>query len=505
MSTFWRNWSSGQRLSAVVIAMAVLFSLAWSFTASPGESWKVLLEPRLGRNSTEFSELRNLLDSEGVPWRLSQKADAGRFEIEVRSGEDYRKALLLAAEYGLVDGDRAEDPEPGLFGGGLTDTSEKSRLRREEAQVRKIEKQIRRYHEISTVDLVITHGKSGRYATDQDTPDTALVLLQLKDPAPSSHLPARKAETVRKMVSKAFAIQGENIQVVDNNMRDYPGGPAGLKEALARDLREEARAEIRSFIEALYLGIFDAKQLRLGVFIDSPAAESASATGALPREEPSAQQGGEADSSLVAGEESRPQEPAAPTPRPGAEGGKEKYRVQVNLVLDIAAVKEHMARRNLALGGSRAAEGASGLAGRIEAYEREQEELLARQLPHENVRVTVSTEAFSRPAAEVASAPAFFTGLFADGVDLTWLSDPYIYGGGGALLLSLLLASLARIRARRKSRMVVEAAEAICSATCRETLEAVDQAGSLVRSNEETSRAVVKMWLSENPEVGLET
>lgn len=487
-----------------MIALAVLFSLAWSFTAGPTESWKVLLEPRLGRNSTEFSELRNLLDSEGILWRLSQKAEASRFEIEVHSGADYRKALLLAAEHGLVDGDRDEKPDSGLFGGGLTDTAEKSRLRREEAQVRKIEKQIRRYHEISTVDLVITHGRSGRYATDKDTPDTALVLLQLKDLAPSSHLPAMKAETVRKMVSKAFAIKEENIQVVDNNMRDYPGGPADLKEALARDLREEARAEIRSFIETLYRGIFDEKQLRLGVFIDSLSAGAANETGSVPRAESPAQQGGGADSSLVAGEESRPQEPAAPTLTRGGERRKEKYRVQVNLVLDIAAVKEHMARRDLALGGSRVTVDSS-LMGRIETYEREQEQLLARQLPHENVRVTVSTEAFSRPEAKVASAPAFFTGLFAAGVDFTWLADPYIYGGGGALLLSLLLLSLARIRARRKSRMVVEAAEAICSATCRETLEAVGQAGNLVRGNAGTSKAVVKMWLSENPEVGLET
>ena len=57
----------------------------------------------------------------------------------------------------------------------------------------------------------------------------------------------------------------------------------------------------------------------------------------------------------------------------------------------------------------------------------------------------------------------------------------------------------------REVDFVVEAAEAICSATCRETLEAVGQAGNLVRGNAGTSKAVVKMWLSENPEVGLET
>ena len=485
--------------------MAVLFSLAWSFNASPTESWKVLLEPRLGRNSTEFSELRNLLDAEGVPWRLSQKAEASRFEIEVRSGDDYRKALLLAAEHGLVDGDRDEDLDSGLFGSSLTGTSEKSRLKRADAQVRKIEKQLRRYHEIFSADLVITQGKSGRYATDQDTPDTATVLLQLKDPSPSSRLPAMKAETVRKLVSKTFTIKDENIQIIDNNMWEYPGGSAGLKEALARDLREEARAEIRSFIEVLYVGIFEAKQFRLGIFVDSPAAGATRETGSLPRDNSAAQQGGGADASLVAEEESRPQEPAAAIPGGGGDRRKEKYRVQVNLVLDIAAVKEQMARRDHALGGRRAPGADGDLAGRIDAYEREQEKLLARQLPHENVRVTVSTEAFSRPETEVASAPAFFTGLFADGVDFTWISDPYIYGGGGALLLSLLLLSFARIRTRRKSRLAIEAAEAICSATCRETLEAVDQAGSLVRSNSETSTAVVKMWLSENPEAVLET
>ncbi len=504
MSTFWRNWSSGQRLSAVVIAMAVLFCVAWSFSARSVESWKVLLEPRLGRNSTEFNELRNLLDAEGVPWRLSQKAEARRFEIEVRSGDDYRKALLLAAEHGLVDGDREEELDSGLFGGGLADTSEKNRLRREQAQVRKIEKQIRRYHEISSVDLVITPGKSGRYAADQDTPDTALVLLQLKDSSPSSHLPAMKAETVRKMVSKAFAISEEDIQIVDNNMRDYPGGSAGLREALARDRQEEARAEIRAFIEALYLDVFEPKQLRLGIFVDGPVAAAAGETGSVPQKSsPSGQQEG-ADSSLVVGPKPPRQEPVAARAASVAAQAKVNYRVKVNLVLDIAAVKEHMGRRLQALGAGSPPGAEAGMAARVEAYEREQEELLARQLPHENVLVTVSTEAFSRPQAEVASAPAFFTGLFADGIDFTWLSDPYIYGGGGALLLSLLFVSLVRIRRGRRNRLAVEAAEAICSATCRETLEAVDQAGSQVRNNTESSRAVVKMWLSENPETAIE-
>lgn len=498
MSTIWRKWSPGQRLSVVVIAVAVLTSIAWSYTAGTTESWQVLLEPRSGRNSDEFNELISLLDADGISWRLSQKAEASRFEIEVRAGLEYRKAFLLAAEHGLVDGDREDDLDQGLFRGGLTDTSEKSRLRQEQGRVRKMEKALRRYPGISTVDLVINHGKPGRYATDQDTPDTAVVSLQLKDP--STPLPARVAEKVRKTLHSAFGIKVENIEIIDSNMRDYPRGPAGIEAALARDRREEVRNGIRSFIERLYLGVFEKAQFRLGVFVDNPAAGPVGGTDSVPGGNSAVEDGTGADPSLAGGAESRPAQPAPSSPRQEPAPLREKYQVQVNLVLDISAVKKQLARRAQLLENEGATGSATGLAGRVESYEREQEELLARQLPHEDVRVTVTTEAFIKPQTEAAAPPGFFTGLFAGGWEFTWMSDPYISGGGGALVLAFLGFCLMRIRARRKRRLVIETAEAICSDVCRDTLEAVDEAGSLVRSSPDTSTAVVKMWLSESPD-----
>lgn len=504
MSTLWRNWSSGQRFSVSVIVLAVLVSLALSYTAGTTESWQVLPGIRLGRNSDEFNELISSLDSEGIPWRFSQKTETSRFEIEVSSRADYRKALLLASENGLVEGDREEDLGGGLFGVGLTDTAEKARWGREENQIRKVERQVRGYPGISSIDLIIKHGKPGRFATDQDTPDTAVVLLRLKDSF--TYLPPGIAEGVRKVVNGAFSIEAGNIQIVDNNGRGYPGGSAGFDGALARDLREEVHSDISSFIAGLYLGVFEKEQFRLGVFVDSPPVEAVQETGSAPGAQSPVEEGAGADPAL-AREAQQPGEPGRepvpdlqPPPGSRQELLKEKYRVQVNLVLDITAVKEHMARLEQVLESEGTPGSSAGLAGRIEIYERQQEERLARLLPYENVRVMVNTEAFSKPQAQAAAAPPFFTGLLARGWDFAWFSDPYIYGGGGALLLALLVSCLLRIRARRKRRLESEAADAIRSEACRDTLDAVDQAGSLVRSSPETSTAVVKMWLSESPQ-----
>ena len=477
MSTLWRNWSSGQRISVVVVLTTLVSLFLWSYTARSTETWKALFEARLGRNSDELRELLARLDTEEIPWRLNQKTDGRKFDIQVRPGDDYKKALLLAAENGLID--EEEDSEgQGFFGGGLTDTPERARLRLEQVKIRKVEKAIRCHPGISFVDLVIKHGKSGRFATDRDTPDTAVVLLRMIDS--TTRLVTREAETIRKLVSSAFAIEVERIQIVDSNMRDYPGGPDGLAEVMARDLRAEVQKDISEVIEGLYLGVFAKEQFRLGVIIDDIAVDSPKTGASVPVTE--AEAPGEAT-----GES-----------RPGTANLKLKYRATVSLVLDIGAVKEVLARRDQLLESEKPAS-ANGFAGRLKAFEREQEEFLARQLPLDNARVTVKTEAFFRTETKEAGAPSFIAGLFEKDWKLGPLSDASIYAGGG-FVMTLLAYGLFKIRARRKRGLELELAASNRTDACRETLDAVEKAGRLARNTPEVSSAVVKMWLSEGQE-----
>lgn len=481
MSTLWRNWSSGQRISVVVVFATLVSLFLWSYTAGSAETWEVLFETRLGRNSDELRELLVRLDTEEIPWRLNQKTDGRKFDVQVRPGDDYKKALLLAAENGLVD-EEGDSEDQGLFGGGLTDTPERARLRLEQVKSRKVEKAIRCHPGISFVDLVIKHGKSGRFATDQDTPDTAVVLLRMIDS--TTRLVTREAETIRKLVSSAFAIEVERIQIVDSNMRDYPGGADDLAEVMAQDLRVEVQKDISEVIEGLYLGVFAKEQFRLGVIIDDIAVDSPKAGASVPVTE--AEAPGEA-----AGES-----------RPGTANLKLKYRATVSLVLDIGAVKEVLARRDQLLEIEKPAS-ASGFAGRLKAFEREQEEFLARQLPLDNARVTVKTEAFFRTETKEAGAPSFIAGLFEKDWELGSLSDASIYAGGG-FVMTLLAYCLFTIRARRKRGLELELAASNRTDACRETLDAVEKAGRLARNTPEVSSAVVKMWLSEGREPAAE-
>ena len=486
MSTLWRNWSSGQRIS-VVVAFTTLVSLfLWSYTGGSTETWKVLFEARLGRNSDELRELLARLDTEEIPWQLNQKTDGRKFDIQVRSGDDYKKALLLASENGLVDEEEGAEDQ-GLFGGGLTDTPERTRLRLEQAKIRKVEKAIRCHPGISFVDLVIKHGKAGRFATDQDTPDTAVVLLRMRDS--TARLVTREAETIRKLVSSAFAIEVERIQIVDSNMRDYPSGSDGLAEVMARDLRAEVQGDISEVIEGLYLGVFAKEQFRLGVIVDDIAVDGSKAGGSkagasVPATEVEAS-GGVVAAGSAAGE-----------PRPGTANLKLKYRATVSLVLDIGAVKEVLARRDQLLESGGRPASVDGFAGRLKAFEREQEEFLARQLPLDNARVTVKTEAFFRTETKEAGAPSFIAGLFEKDWKLGSFSDASIYAGGG-FVMTLLAYGLFRIRARRKRGLELELAASNRTDACRETLDAVEKAGRLARNTPDVSSAVVKMWLNE--------
>ena len=444
MRNLWRNWSKAQRLAAVIIITVGLVGIVWTYAAGTSETWQVLLETRLGRNSDELRELLARLDTEEIPWQLSQGAKASKFEIEVHSGPDYRRALLLASENGLVDDEASgEGIGQGLFGGGLTDTLEKSRM----ARSRTVEKAIRWYPGVTSVDLVIKYGKEGKFAADKDTPATAVVLLRMKDSA--SRLDVKEAGAIRKIVYSAFGIKEENLQILDSNGRDYSEGSEGL----ARDLRVEVRSEICEVIEDLCLGAYEKKQFRLGVIVDSIEAQRSDR--------------------------------------------EAKYKVNVNLVLDIGAVKQVLERRDDLLE-ARGNPATTDFAARIDEYEREQEEFLARQLPLDNVRVTVNTEAFFNSQTEEAAAPPFFPGFFNRDWGLGWLSDPYIYGGGGLGLVFLLFCCFLGIRSRRKRRFETEVADALCADACRETLLAVDQAGRLARNSPEVSTAVVKMWLSDS-------
>ena len=268
-------------------------------------------------------------------------------------------------------------------------------------------------------------------------------------------------------------------------MRDYPGGPDGLAEAMARDLRAEVQKDISEVIEGLYLGVFAKEQFRLGVIVDDIAVDGPKAGATVPATEE------EASGEVVGAAETTGE------PQPGTANLKLKYRATVSLVLDIGAVKEVLARRDQLLEGEEKPAFADGFAGRLKAFEREQEEFLARQLPLDNARVTVKTEAFFRTETKEAGAPSFIAGLFEKDWKLGSLSDVSIYAiyAGGGFVMTLLVYCLFKLRARRKRGLELELEASNRTVACRETLGAVERAGRLARNTPEVSSAVVKLSL----------
>ena len=81
MRNLWRNWSKAQRLAAVIIITVGLVGIVWTYAAGTSETWQVLLETRLGRNSDDLRELLARFDTEEIPWKLSQVANASKLEI----------------------------------------------------------------------------------------------------------------------------------------------------------------------------------------------------------------------------------------------------------------------------------------------------------------------------------------------------------------------------------------------------------------------------------------
>ena len=454
MSRLWKSLSRRQRFCAVVLVLAGVVSVAWTLGGGARGPYQPLLETSLGEKSVELRELLSRFEKEKIDWYSSRVTD-GRVTIEVRAGADYQSAVFLAAEQGFDFGESTTF-DSGLFGvNPLVDSSDRLRMRLEHSRVRTVERSIGWYPNVESVHLVIQRAKPGRYARDTDKHDSAAVILRLKDGV--SRLPAREATTIRKLVASAFTISEEHIQVVDDSMRDYSGTE---EEPVAIENRVDLAERIKEVVTALYRAVYDDSEFRLGVLVD-------------------ASQSSDGD---------------------GSSGSAGHSRVRINLVLDVAAVKRVLARRDLLIGAVPQLLTPEVMRRRLDEYEAEQARFLGEQIPVGDVQAVVKSEVFQAAAGNVPSLEA----LVKKGTQLGWGQLGLIWAGSFVTFL-FLSWSLFRRRSSASYGVVSPVEQAPPGSdgsvggdeVCVSVLDASRRANTRARECPEVAASVVRFWLDE--------
>jgi flagellar biosynthesis/type III secretory pathway M-ring protein FliF/YscJ len=448
---FWGRLGPARRLALVLLAAAFACALVLGGLWSGPGGYQLLVESRAGEGTQELRSLLSLLEASQVAWRSRNRSD-GSLIIEVRAGADYKRAIFLAAEHGFASG-RGANLDWLYQKSDFGESSEKFRERIEETKRRMIEDAIRCAPNIASASLIVRRAPAPIYAREVARPSSAAVALRLKPGV--QRLEAREAATIRDLISGAFNVERENIQITDDRLNSYPHSGAALE---GLDFEEQKCRQIRQVVLELYRGRYRPEEFRLGVLVDVSSRAS------------------ESEDEAAADSEAGPRRRQRASP--GAVRG-----IRVNLVLDIEAVKRKLIHETELLGDAR-----GDLAFSIERYVHREKAFLENQTGAE---VTVVAEVFSghegAPAAAQLAAAAEAhrpAGLFG------------VVAAGGLLLLSLVLL----LRQRRKTPAAPAEASPAGFSACEETLEAVRAAGKAVAERPEVAAAIVKLWLAQDGE-----
>jgi flagellar biosynthesis/type III secretory pathway M-ring protein FliF/YscJ len=514
----WTKLSSFQRvcvftLLAVGAGAAVLGT--WS---ARSERYQTLVEARPTEESQHLNTLLALLDSNGISWR-STEGSAGKVKIEVRRGEEFHRALFLAADQGFEANTRSV--LDWLFDkSDFLESPERLNLRLDESKRWIVERTIRWNPSIASANLFIQRGRRSAYVRGKDREDSAAVALRLR--SAFERLSDHEAATIRKLISGAFTIPVEKIEITDDRGNSYRLSTPAMA---AQQTEEELLRKIRRVVEELYQGVYRPQEFKLGVMVrvagapGSPASRSADAP--VPPAAAAAATGAAELKADVAAGESQPQAPErsdGPAPakgRPADESAESHARgevtgVRVNVVLDMGAVKRVLEQRALVLG-LRESGSKPSLATQIEAYESEQEAFLARQLPMPDVQVTVQAQVF-HSVAGMELRPSFL----AERRPATFEHWPYVSGTAVVVAFAAVLAFLLGARRRGRSgaagrspprgEAVVDAAPRIAKpsarSACGATLESVRSVNSVVAGQPDVAAAVLRLWMGEDGAFG---
>lgn len=478
------------RLVAILLGIGVLAALLAMFLLARGADYRTLAEGSPAQITSLLAELESL----GLEWR-SRDLPGGSVRIEVRAGDDYRRALVVASHQG-VGGGSSSPPLPVEPGGLFSSVSPSKRKEiLDDWNRRNVEDSILFNRRISKVRFMFYRAPAPILSPDSASMTTAAVVLDLKSDV--EQLTSAEARAIRDIVSGAYNIPPENIQIVDGHGRRY--GPAGaFHEEL--DTEERVCQRIRDVVEELYLGLYRPWEFRLGVLVDVSSRTSESIKVSYEKEKSLAvpeyteeeKLGCDAATLVIRSETTYPGWTEETTKTPAGE----IEAVRVNLILDIKAVKRVLEER-YGLDEER------DLEEKVARYEKEQELLLANLIPRPDTQVKVSSQVFSAPEEKPLDVPAEASLAASDLASFSpgWLAA---IGGSSFLAAALLLLVASRFRHRRREGPATKEGDASRKqpvpahlTACEETLELTREAERTVREHPDVAAFILRLWLAE--------
>ena len=371
----WKKLSQGQRVAAVLVAIALLASLAPFVLGASGTTYQHLLQVDTVDYGDELASFTAALDRIDADWDL-RTSDDGLVAVLVAAGEDYQKSILLAAEAGLPF--KSEPPESTGGASNWFPSLSDERERLDAARKRDVEMAIRWYPSVDSVRVVIQRSKSRSHLRNRREPESAAVAVKLEPQV--LRLPRNEAQTIRKLVHAAFNIPQENIQVIDNHLFDYSAEPV-LAGGVA-EVDELFTAEIEGTVRALLQGSFASEEVCVAVVLPPPELSSA----------------GTASKGTGTASGRRQQLESSPA-------------LRVHVGLELASVKHILEERQRllstrAISTADASANSTGLLARLSEWEREKERFLASQLAVASAgNVTVRAQPLATRIAGASRTP----------------------------------------------------------------------------------------------------
>ncbi len=211
-----------------------------------------------GGDAKSVEGMKALLDRSGIPYRTG--TDGGALEV---AGSHAAQARWLAAENGI--GSARTSNFDWLFGeGSFLDTESRIDQRLLESRKRTIEEAIRWSPNIRDARVVVQRGPEPIYASQPTGAESASVAVALRGGIEA--LTRSEAATIRNLVSGAFRIPGQNIQVTDDNLRSYPhleSSGAGITEE-----DDRTRKVVQTTVEGLLSRMYRPAEFVVGVLAD---------------------------------------------------------------------------------------------------------------------------------------------------------------------------------------------------------------------------------------------
>lgn len=250
--------STSQKISIGLLSVLVAGGVVLAVALTRGESYVALGGEG---DAKSLAAMKSLLDQNGIPNRVSGKGDRGALEVP---RDHVAKAIWLAGESGLAGKDTNMD---WLFGeGSFLDTQSRIDQRLLESRKRIVEDSIRWSRSVRDARIVVQRGPEPIYASRSPSADSAAVVVALRPGVEG--LTRTEASTIRNLVSGAFNITPQNVQVTDDRLRRYQFDAAGV--GLSED-EDRTRTAVQTTVENLLGRIYRPAEFVVGVLADLSA------------------------------------------------------------------------------------------------------------------------------------------------------------------------------------------------------------------------------------------